>query len=1167
MSLTAAHRRPCATCGVPLDEDAPDGLCPKCLFSLGAEGIGPARPRLLEGYEILEEVGRGGAGVVFRALQLSLNRPVALKLLLNSRMLEASEVERFKAEAETIAQLRHPNIVRVHEVGDENGQPWFSMDLIDGPNLASALRESPLPFLRAAQIVRKVALAVEYAHERKVLHLDLKPSNVVLDGSGEPHVTDFGLAMRTGAGSAPGQKASGRGTPSYMAPEQVVPEERTLSPATDVWALGAMLYHLLCGRPPFVGGTVTETAAQVLNNEPISPRLLNPSVPKDLETISLKCLRKAPGARYESPRAVAEELERFETGVPVRARPVNPAVKAARWAQRQPALAALIGAFLIATAGWFVASDRARRSAVHAAALAQAAAQEKQQLLAHQYLERGFEALSSHAESAALPWLIAAWRTDAQAGSKKGNQEAHQLRVAAALNATPSLAGLWRFAGQGNCVDVSPSGELACGGADDGRVVVWSTATGKSVCSWEENVPVVRARFHPYASELYVAASSDPAGAAATAQTRISVRNPRTGELLREWAVTGRTRSLALSPDGLYCALATQSGRLEVRETRTGRLASPEALKHLEDARSVEFTPDSQQLVSCSFDGTTQLWNWQEGKPAFILKHGGFVRAARISPDGRKAASASDDGSAQVWSLRTGAPLGQPLRHLSRVYSVAFSPDGHWVATASSDSTARVWNAQTGEPLSPPLPHRHRVTHVTFSPDGQRLLTATSEGLIAVWHPTTGKIDYSVDQTGEIQDVAWLPSSDGFVSINGVGLATQWKLPAHDRWVRELTVPESPNFLRVSPTESKMLAGFDGGLALLWDWRQDPAPIPLRHPHDVVGGGFFPSAPLAYTFVRQGPLNVLETQTGKTIWQLPAQSQIRSLNISPDGRTIALGEDDGSWSLWDLKAAAPRERGNFSGRTESLVFSRDGRRLAGLWFQIEANDPRKSTFQMRIWDASERKILCTSAPLNGQPNGASFSPDGKLLAVASSLGASYLLSADTGRVLFSFPQPGEVYSVDFGHDGKVLLTAGSRGVVRLWNTETGQLVTSEMSQKGGARARFSKDSRWILTWGRDLRAQLWDSATFAPLLPPHYHDDAIIEARLTADRKLVLTLGLDNKVRFWPIPSADLTLKEAERRARLISGHEIDSTGAVTAVAPAELEALWVEESKTRVED
>ncbi len=302
-------------------------------------------------YEIIREIARGGMGVVFRARQVSLNRPVALKMILAGQLADLDAVRRFHIEAEAAANLDHPGIVPIYEVGEHEGQHYFSMGFVEGQSLSQRLAGGPLPAREAAELIRRVSEAIEYAHQHGVIHRDLKPANILLDQNGNPRVTDFGLAKKVQGDS--GLTGSGQimGTPSYMPPEQAGGTRGEVGPAADVYALGATLYALVTGRPPFQAATAMDTVIQVLSDEPVPPRRLNASIPRDLETICLKCLEKEPGKRYTHAADLREDLSRYLAGDPIAARPVTSLERAVKWARRRPAIAALLGLVALGLVG------------------------------------------------------------------------------------------------------------------------------------------------------------------------------------------------------------------------------------------------------------------------------------------------------------------------------------------------------------------------------------------------------------------------------------------------------------------------------------------------------------------------------------------------------------------------------------------------------------------------------------------------------------------------------------------------------------------------------------------------------------------------------------------------------------------------------------------------
>jgi serine/threonine protein kinase len=373
----------CGKCGARISGDATREICSACLLEHGlgrfdAEllaGVGDSSPDdgvpVPDGknaarsakivshfgdYELLEEIGRGGQGVVYRAHQKSLNRTVALKVIGLGPWTTETHLKRFRREAEAAAKLEHPNIVPIHEVGEQDGQCYFSMNFIEGGQLDEVVRRTPISIRQAAELIAKIARTVQYAHEHGILHRDIKSGNILLDAKGAPHLTDFGLARLVEAESTVTRTLDVMGTPSYMAPEQAAGEHSRISKATDVYGLGAVLYQLLTGQPPFAGGATYETIRLLRDTDPRPPRLLNPKVDRELSTICLKCLEKDPQRRYSSALALAEDLEHWLKHEPIQAKPSGFFTHSRKWVRRNPS-SALFAASLIAlaaAAGWIV---------------------------------------------------------------------------------------------------------------------------------------------------------------------------------------------------------------------------------------------------------------------------------------------------------------------------------------------------------------------------------------------------------------------------------------------------------------------------------------------------------------------------------------------------------------------------------------------------------------------------------------------------------------------------------------------------------------------------------------------------------------------------------------------------------------------------------------------
>ena len=510
--MSAISTAACQTCGATL---RPWGGCPQCTLAAMLAPLpdeDEANPAMLGDYELLEEIARGGAGIVWRARQRRLNRTVALKVLRESSLPGEAQARRFRIEAEAAAQLRHPHIVSVHEVGEAGGRWFLSMELLAG-TLAG---RGAMPPRAAAELLGKIARAVQHAHDRGILHRDLKPANVLLDDAGEPRVADFGLARLAEADSSLTHSGMVLGTPAYMPPEQAAGREVTT--ASDVYALGAIFYELLAGRAPFAGATAVEVLRKVNDEEPAALRGMSNvqgGVPRDLEVIVFKCLEKNPASRYASALALAEDIERWLRGEPVLARRATLTERVVKWARRRPAQAALLAVVVLAVVAMFTGGVMFNRSLDGRRRDAEAAAQATLHRVARQHTQRALHFMEdgdAHRGLLSLAEAIAIGSGDAD------TDEVNRLRLAGIMRLGPQLDGLWfappgvllrgQFPTSGNTAllthgrsaqvahgpalehaaditgaDVTDDGARAVCGTSDGRWTLWDARAGNVIAS------------------------------------------------------------------------------------------------------------------------------------------------------------------------------------------------------------------------------------------------------------------------------------------------------------------------------------------------------------------------------------------------------------------------------------------------------------------------------------------------------------------------------------------------------------------------------------------------------------------------------------------------------------------------------------------------------------
>ncbi len=745
-----------------------NGICPKCLLGAVFLPITPPEDDSLVGdekgestgvansiaagrrfgaYLLLNDIGRGGSGVVWRAQQHKPDRVVALKMLLFGRSASSNDLARFRREPEAVARLNHPNIVPVYEVGEHDGQPFFSMEHVEGPNLATLSGGRPIQAKLAADYIRQIALAVHLAHEHGVVHRDIKPSNILIDPHNLPRLTDFGLAQ-FGGDSDLTKGGSAVGSLPYAPPEQTAGKSKEVGPRSDVYALGATLYHLLTGRPPFVGESSEVIFVQVLNQDPVAPRELNPSVPRDLNTICLKCLEKSASRRYGSAKALAEDLTRFLAGEAVNARPINAAERLARYCRRRPLMGA--GALFLAVAAGLIAyAVRARSNE----ATAKQNAEVRQFILNNQYLQltdrsAGWYGTVSNSIPPSNDSKVRSLLREQLAGALVGMDARPERKV---VGFRPTA--VWKVPG-GEKILIS--GRRKGGNGERHAILsAWDPATGQTTnfgmtdegrwaLGWMSNrtpVQVIQNPTNPNSYQLFNLATHDR-------QRDLSV--PPEYRPDPSTALSNKPK-FSLTPDGHWFGVAQpvsgRQGMLFVWDLWTDRLVFQTNFEYTSSVSTLAISPGGELLAAGMKEGYIVLWPVGGGRRWRALQENGaeikslrFHREARndsedVEIDRMLLAAIDAAGTVTVWDLRTQHPRIRIFSRSSEL--VEFSPDGSMVATGGD--RVDVWNVANGRHLLR-LQHEGDQNGIVFTEDQKQIVVADDQrDSLAVWRMDGGR--------------------------------------------------------------------------------------------------------------------------------------------------------------------------------------------------------------------------------------------------------------------------------------------------------------------------------------------------------------------------------------------------------------------------------------------
>ncbi len=1106
-----------------------------------------AAPRRQFGdYELIAEIARGGMGVVYRARQTSLNRVVAIKLLLGGEWASAEFVQRFLAEAEAAARLDHPGIVHVYEIGVHEGRHFIAMKFVEGESLAAKISrpEARLNPSEAASLLAKLARTVHYAHQRGVLHRDLKPANVLLDSRAEPVLTDFGLAKLIGHDIHLTQTRAVLGTPAYIAPEMASGRAGDSTTAADVYGLGAILYELLAGRAPFSGGAPVEVLRRVMETEPTAPSAIagkTQRIDVDLDTICLKCLEKDPARRYGSADALAEDLERWLRGEPILARPSGALERAGKWARRNPTVAALSAILVLALVAVSVISTvmNVRVSAARGQLARQA--EERRQQIVHLNVATGNRLAEEGDPLTAALWFAEAARLDSQAGK---SDDMHRFRLAAAWRQAPSLERTWFHEDAVVSVAFSPDGSKLLTASRDGKAHIRVVASG------EDWIPPLG---HPQALESAEFSPDGTRVATVCADHAARIWDAATGLAIgAPIRLESGERNLAFSPDGKLFAVPLKNGA-RLFNAATGDPAGP-LLVHSTHVNFVCFSPDGRHLATAGEDHTAIIWDVATGERAFpVIKHYGALRRAVFSPDGAWLACSDYMLAVHVFDVASGMRLPGILQQQGMASDLTFTSDGRHLLVAGEDNFARLWDVQRGETK---LVFRHRgIVHMArLNQANDIVLTASRDGTARFWSAANGTpLLAPLREGGGINGAAFSPDGTRVATAGRNGVARLWHLPALDGTLFVARHEQAVSRAVFSPDGTRLLTTGMEGIGRLWDAATGhPASVPLRHFGTASYCAFLPDGKRFITTSGGGFLHVWNLADAKEQFSLRHTNGFYTAGYSRDGRRLLTVTVDGIARVWDAA-------------TGQLVLATPPGKAASGWAQLNNEGTwlltRGSERAWSVLDVATGTPAFPPIPFSGSGSLAKFSPDGKRIALLDFGMVSSVRIWDCGTTNWLAVQmvhAAGINSLDWSPDGKLIATTDPENAVRLWNSESGRELTPPLRHDGNLyEVAFSPDSRRVVTAAGDATARVWDAATGEAITPPLKHGAWVVQASFSPDGTRIVTSCSDGMARIWDVSKAVGTPKELLFRAQMLSSHRLDDTTSLRPLTRTELSDAW----------
>jgi len=994
-------------------------------------------------YELLEQIARGGMGIVFKAFQFSLNRVVALKSIRHGRSTSEAEIERFRQEAQAAAVLNHPNIVPVYACGEVGGQHYFTMEYVEGPSLAEIIRDSPLPAKTAVEYVRTIAKTVDYAHRHGVVHRDLKPANILITEDGQPRITDFGVAKLVEQGEHASVQTQIFGTPGYMSPEQSLGQEAAGDPSNDIYSLGALLYALLTSRAPFQAESSLETLVQVRNDDPVAPRLLNPQIPRDVETICLKCLRKDSEKRYATAAGLADDLECHLAGKPILARPVGRIEKLARLCHRNPMVASLTAGAIALTMTLVIV-----------------------QMLANSKLNRVNSQLNKSNRELDRSQVEL---ENALYAVKRSQIHAEELVYVSDIK---EAGRAWSNGDARQTIESLERQQPQFGQRDLREVewdFLWNHARIPSECVTQSEQPLYFVCYSPDGQTITTAGQDAVIRIydAVTFRERIAIET-------KQIEVNG----LAYSTDGTILSSAGDDGTLclwrinLVSDTAAGIRRIP---AHEFQVYNVAFTPDDRTLVSTGRDPVVRLWDVETGQSIGTFEgHERSAGSIAVSPDGETLATAGHDGRIALWDMGSQSLIRKVHPNIGRLTSVGLSLDGSLLVTSSTESKVQVWSVPALD-LIHEFEHLDAVQRSLFTPDGSAVVACDTGGMIRIW-PLTDNADVERGTVGIPHLRIWKAHRDRVYAMATSPDGKQMLSVGSDGKLLASTISsDAPGWQlqkKEGDVEAMVFTGGNGLLATIDEhhvelWNPEDGSLVRRlEPSDGTMKSIASCATGA-TLVVGGEAGMIDVwkfypEESKTTMRVGEQFSVNELALSPGGAYLAAVEryetDRDCLRVFDM-ATGKRLESIQSPECNSAAFSQDGQ---WLFASGESN-------LVQLWHLPDGERIVGATGHVDSINHLQFSQDDRWVATGSDDRLVKVWEHRTVHEQLTLAgHLDDVKSIAFAPDSRTLASAGEDGRLKFWNIPSGQMLFElNMSPGNPEEVAFSPDRRFLACLVRD----------------------------------------------------------------------------------------------------